>query len=211
MSSFLSDPDFDEEENSEKELSPLLQAIAPKLLRCRIREYMPEDLDACLDIYRSNVGDYLPAEGLESFEEFLQYGTSYYLVLEYDGEVVACGGLELVGDSDTAALVHGMVHGQIQRQGFGTTLLAARLSLLDCEERPQEVWVKTTAATLPFYGRFGFEYHSAGTRESSGQAKVWLSLDDQDVEDIRTALHDRGIQIFLNDPADDEEDEEEDA
>jgi N-acetylglutamate synthase-like GNAT family acetyltransferase len=205
---------FDSESDppQEAELSPLLQAIAPKLMLCRIREFESADLEACVEIYRSNVPDYLPESGLEGFIEFLAIGTSYYLVLEHDGEIVACGGLELVGDSDTATLVHGMVHGEYHRQGFGTTLLAARIALLECEVRPQEIWVHTTPATLPFYGRFGFSYHSAqrkGPGKADERAGVWLSVDDQDIEDVRFALEEREIKIFLNDPTEEEADDEE--
>ncbi|TDU70913.1 N-acetylglutamate synthase-like GNAT family acetyltransferase [Prosthecobacter fusiformis] len=208
----MSYSEFDSESEPEQPLSLLLQAIAPKLMLCRIREFEPEDLEACVEIYRSNAPDYLSEEGLEAYIEFLALGTSYYLVIEHDGEIVACGGLELIGDSDTATLVHGMVHGEYHRQGFGTTLLAARLALLECEVRPQEVWVNTTAATLPFYGRFGFAYHSSSGKRpgaDEGRASVWMSVDDQDIEDIRYALEERGIKIFLNDPNEDDTEEEE--
>lgn len=206
--------DFESESGPEQELSPLMQAIVPKLMLCRIREFESADLEACVEIYRSNTPDYLSESGLEAYVEFLAIGTSYYLVLEHDGEIVACGGLELVGDSDTATLVHGMVHGEYQRQGFGTTLLAARLALLECEVRPQEVWVHTTPATLPFYGRFGFTYHSAvrkGPGKGDERAGVWLSIDDQDIEDVRHALEERDIKIYLNDPTEDEAEDEEDS
>ena len=96
----LDDPD------NERELtSALLQVIAPKLTPCHLREYQPDDLEACLEIYRSNEPDLLPASGRAAFEQFLSMGTSYFLVIEHDGDLIACGGLELIGDSDTATLV----------------------------------------------------------------------------------------------------------
>ena len=197
---------------SEKELSPLLQAIVPKLVSCRIREFQPEDLEACVEIYRSNEPDYLDPEGLKSFVEFLAIGTSYFLVIEYDGELVACGGLELIGDSDTAQLVYGLVHGDHHRRGFGTTLLAARISLLEPEDRPLEVWLQATRTSVPFFGHFGFELHSVSAKPvgpTQERASVWLSVDEQDIEDIRFALEERTIQIFLNYPTEEDEEEEE--
>lgn len=206
----MSYSDFNTDSDSERELSPLLQAIVPKLAPCRVREFQPEDLEACVEIYRSNEPDYLDPEGLHAFVEFLAIGTSYYLVLEHDGEIVACGGLELIGDSDTAHLVHGMVHGEYHRRGFGTTLLAARLSLLETEDRPIEVVLQTTRTSVPFYGHFGFALHSVSDNPPGPEkerATVWLGIDDQDIEDIRLALEERSIQIFLNDPMEDEDEE----
>ena len=205
----MSYSDFEPDSEAERELSPLLQAIVPKLTPCRVREYQPEDFEACLEIYRSNTPDLLPEEGLEAFAEFLNVGTSYILVIEYDGELVACGGLELIGDSDSATLVHGMVHGEYHRRGLGTTLLAARIALLETEDRPMELWLRTTRHSVPFYGRFGFALHSvrAGGVEREG-ANVWLSIDDQDIEDVRFALEERSIRVFLNDPDEDDEEEE---
>ena len=86
-----------EDNNDLEELSPLMEAIVPKLAACHIREYQPEDLEACIEVYRSNEPDFLAPEGLENFIEFLKLGTSYYLVIEHDGDVIGCGGLELVG------------------------------------------------------------------------------------------------------------------
>lgn len=208
----MSYSDFDSDTDPERELSPLLQAIVPKLTPCRIREYQPDDLEACVEIYRSNEPDYLNPAGLGSFIEFLNVGTSYYLVIEYDGDIVACGGLELIGDSDTATLVYGMVLREYHRRGFGTTLLAARMALLETEDRPVELWLQTTRASVPFYGRFGFSLHSVSNKAPGADhdgASVWLSLDDQDIEDVRLALDERSIQIFLHDPAEEDEEEEE--
>lgn len=205
----FSDPDLD----SERELnSPLLQAICPKLTPCRIREYQPDDLEDCLEIYRSISLNSKEPEDLTNFAEFLELGTSYYLVVEYEGDVIACGGLELIGDSDTATLVYGLVHGEYQRRGFGTTLLAARIALLEPEDRPVELWISTNEATIPFYGRFGFSLHSVDEHRPGPQnhpALLWLGIDDQDILDVRTALTDRDIFIHLNEAEDDEPEDEE--
>ena len=199
--------DYEDDAQDLEDLSPLMHAIVPKLVACRIREYQPADLEACIDIYESNMPDFVPPEGLERFIEFLQIGTSYYLVVEHDGDIVACGGLELVGDSDAATLVHGMVHGEYHRRGFGTTLLAARLALLETDDRPVEIWAKVGTEAMPFYGRFGFAYHAATDGRSRERANLCLSMDGQDILDTRDALEERSIRILLNEDedADDEE------
>lgn len=199
---------YEDDDQDLEELSPLMQALVPKLTACRIREYQPSDLEACIEVYESNMPDFVSPDGLDRFVEFLQVGTSYYLVIEHDGDIVACGGLELVGDSDAATLVHGMVHGEYHRRGFGSTLLAARLALLETDERPVEIWAEVSTAAMPFYGRFGFTYHAATDGRSREKANLWLSLDGQDILDTRDALEDRSIRILLNEDPDDDDEEE---
>ena len=205
----------DEEDLPLDELSPLLQAIVPKLAACRIREYQPEDLEACLEVYRSNEPDFLSPEGLQNFTEFLQTGTSYYLVIEHAGDVIGCGGLELVGDSDNAWLMHGMVHREYHRRGYGTTLLAARIALLETDERPIELWTRASTPVIPFYGRFGFQLERLQVERlvtRRAPPGLCLQVEPQDILDVRDALEERSIRIQLDDAEEDEEEvwEEED-
>lgn len=184
----------------------LIDAITPKLARCRIREFHEDDLEACLDIHRSNEPDYLEPGGIHGFVEFLARGTSYYLVVEHDGKIVACGGLELAGDSDHTTLVYGLVHRQFHGKGFGSTLLAARLSLLEHEGGPVPVWMSTSLAAASFYGRFGFALHSV-TPDPVGperdQGLLWLSVTPAEIEALRALLARREIHIELNPPPED--------
>jgi len=200
---------YNDEDNDLENLSPLMQAIVPKLAACRIREYQPDDLDACLEVYRSNTPDFLSPAGLDNFTEFLQLGTSYYLVIEQDGDIIGCGGLELVGDSDAATLVYGMIHGEYHRRGFGTTLLAARIALLEVEDRPVDLWARMSTSSMPFYGQYGFAFQPARNGRSRDEANLWLSVDGQDILDARDALEERSIRILLNDAEEDADEDEE--
>lgn len=202
----------DEEDLPLDELSPLMQAIVPKLASCRIREYEPEDLEACLEVYRSNEPDFLSTEGLQNFIDFLQAGTSYYLVVEHAGDVIGCGGLELVGDSDNAWLMHGIIHREYHRRGFGTTLLAARIALLETDERPIELWARASTPVIPFYGRFGFQLERLQVEKvitRRAPPGLCLQVEPQDILDVRDALEERSIRIHLNDPDDENAQEEE--
>lgn len=200
----------EEDDTGSAELSPLMHAIVPKLALCRIREYEPEDLEACVEIHQSNEPDLLPAEGLDSFTAFLEGGTSYMLVIEHAGDVIGFGGLELVGDSDTALLRHGMIHREYHRRGFGTTLLAARIALLETDERPLELWMSAPPASVPFYGRFGFKLervHPGATGGGAGHTAMFsLMIEPQDILDVRDALEEREIRIELNEETDGEDD-----
>lgn len=180
----------------------LLEAITPHLTTCTLREYTPEDRDACLAVYLSNEGEYFPEGAAERFADFLEHGTSYMLVVEHEGVIAGCGGLELSGDGPWATLWHGMVHRDRRGLGLGTTLLAARLSLLETEGHPVQVRARAGTSAAPFYGRFGFDlaqvvqhYYATGVHAGI----LVLNVTPQDVELVRQALASRGVAIHLND------------
>lgn len=177
--------------------SDLIAALQPKLRACHIREFQPEDLEACLEIHRSNQPDLLDPDSLESVTEFLTNGTSYILVIEHEGKVIACAALELTGDADIAKLYHAMVRRDFQRQGFGTTLLAARLSLLESEGgRPVHVLLRTRPEAASFHGGYGFLMHTL--EKDSGTAILRLTVMPEDISAIRAALEEAGVEIVLN-------------
>lgn len=175
----------------------LVETLRPKLTPCRIREFRPEDLEACAEIHRSNEPDLLNPDALPAFVEFLAHGTSYILVVELDSKVVACAALELLGEVAAARLLHAMVHRDFQRRGIGTTLLAARLSLLEPEgDEAVRVVLRTAPAPAAFYGAFGFALHTL--EKESGTAILHLAVAARDIEAIRSELAGHGVEIELN-------------
>ena len=158
--------------------------------RIHIREYTPEDLDACLSIFTSNQ-DVFP-DPPEVLAEFLAAGTSWFLVAELEGKVVACGGLEILGDTNAAHLVHGMVEQSHQRKGIGTLITLTRLLLVPDEEgAPALASMETDVRTEPFYKRFGFErVRPNERRHAGGQMYVDLGLwvNAEQKENIRKIL-----------------------
>lgn len=123
--------------------------------KIHIREYTPDDLEACLSIFKAN-HDALP-DPPEVMEEFLQQGTSWFLVAELEGKVVACGGLEISGDTNAARLMYGMVDHERQRLGIGTLMMLTRLTLAPEEEPTALVTLQSLLGTEPFFKRLGFE------------------------------------------------------
>ena len=180
-----------------------LTSLSKKIKTCFIREYTAADREACLAIRASNVPEFFSPEGAENFEEFLSVGTSYLLVVVKDSKVIACGGLVLRGEGPVAALVNGMVHRDYHGQGYGSTLLATRLSLIEVEEEPVTVFLETNSAGAPFFGQFGFGLHSVkknlhGDGEDYGQ--LTLKIDQEEVTALRGWLTEKGVQIELSDP-----------
>jgi ribosomal protein S18 acetylase RimI-like enzyme len=123
--------------------------------KIHIREYTPDDLDACLAIYASNQ-DVLPLSPY-ILEEFLMQGTSWFLVAEVEGNVVGCGGIEISAGTNETSFVFGMVERSQQRQGIGSILALTRLTLVPIEGLRTLVNMMTEVVTESFYSRFGFE------------------------------------------------------
>ncbi len=149
-----------------------------------VREYQPTDLDACLEIYRSNLAEYLP-DTIELFETHLSEPFSYFLVVESASAILACGGLDMQADSNEAAFTFGMVRRDSHRLGLGSLLTLTRLGLLDGEHDPAFVGLETTLAVEPFYRRFGFERLSVPEQRYSGGGYyvgmgLWLSMQQRD-------------------------------
>lgn len=119
------------------------------------RAYRPTDLDACLDIFASNVpGCFAEAERAE-FASFLSAHGSTYLVVETGGAIAACGGSNVQGE--TGRLCWGMVARSQQGAAIGTALLIHRLDELFCRQpKVLEVGIDTSQHTAGFFERFGF-------------------------------------------------------
>ena len=180
-----------------------VKAFASYLVPCTIRDYTPADHDACAAVYASNVPELYPEAILDECLTFLAEGTSYHLVLEHEGRVIGCGGLELRGEGPFAHLVFGFIHREFQKRGFGTTLLAARLSLLEHEEEAINVHLETGAEVAPFFARVGFELaevkvNKLGPGRDSGH--LVLKVQPAEAENLSYTLASRGVKIQLADP-----------
>ena len=161
-------------------------------LKVHFREYAPEDLEACLGIYRSNQ-EFLP-DPPEKFADFLEQGTSWLLIGEVDGQVVACGGLEILGDTNSATLLFNLVAPQYQRRGIGSLLTLTELTLAPEDHPTALVVLESPVRVESFYHRFGFERMRPNERSHAGEIRhmdvvdlgLWLPQERR--EEIRTIL-----------------------
>jgi N-acetylglutamate synthase-like GNAT family acetyltransferase len=137
---------------------PLIAAerIPPAVVRPLIRN----DVDSCCEIFKLNQPNHFPDGFLPEFLETLHSETHLYLVAETAGEIVGVGGIylnpELWGSS---SLVFGLVHPNWHRQGFGSTLLLARLSVLPKPAPRTWVYLSSGGTSDDYFKRFGFEHY----------------------------------------------------
>ncbi|WP_407572959.1 GNAT family N-acetyltransferase [Deinococcus altitudinis] len=123
-----------------------------------IRPYRTEDETACLNVFMSNTPDFFTVEEQQEFNDFLCTMTDPYFVLEEAGRIVACGGVFIRRDGQTAGLAWGMVNRSQHRQGYGRALLDVRLAWLG-QHAPavNTVTIDTSQHSAPFFTRMGFE------------------------------------------------------
>jgi len=183
-------------------MTALLDRLRQKVRPCHFREYEPRDRDACVGIFHSNEPDFLKPEDFPAFEALLDEGTSYFLVLEHEGLVVGCGGLELRGEGDIATLLFGMIHRDFRGRGFGSSLLAVRLALLAPGGDTMAVSLETGTVAAAFFGSYDFELVSVGQHGKESEAEIGrlgLSIPALWLEEIGTLVEEAGITIELRD------------
>ena len=86
-----------------------------------IRNYLPADFDACLQIMQSSIPEYFHQNDLPDFGKFLGRMPGVFLVVVDDEfRILACGGIALGKEVRTeAVLCYGMVLNSRLRQGIG--------------------------------------------------------------------------------------------
>lgn len=127
----------------------------------KIRAYQPEDREACLAVFDTNIPKFFSIEERAAFADFLDRAPGRYAVVCDDGgTIVGSGGLAgSLYDPSAAALTWGMIDARRHGQGFGRALTEERLRWL--EGMPEfaafeVVRIDTSHETEAFYEKFGF-------------------------------------------------------
>lgn len=121
-----------------------------------IRPYDPQDRAACLAIMASNIPAFFAPEEKDEFAAFLDNAEHPYLVLEFKGQIVGCGGYMINQARMEAGLNWGMIHDAFHGRGLGRWLLNARLDAIRESGQVARVVIDTSQHSAPFFARFGF-------------------------------------------------------
>lgn len=121
----------------------------------RFRPFTSDDLNAVVEIFRSNIPKYFGAEEESFLRDFLAEYPDDYFVGEVEGDLIAAGGVALNAD-DTVSLCWGMVHADDLGTGLGRKLTEFRIekSLDKFGGRP--LVTRTSQHTQVFYEKLGF-------------------------------------------------------
>ena len=119
-----------------------------------IRQYKDSDKDLLINILRANTPRYFAEEEESDFIEYLDIHIEQYFVAEYNGTVVACGGLNFFDDH--VRISWDMVDPNFQGKGIGGLLLKHRIEKLKEETNINNIIVRTSQLVYPFYEKHGF-------------------------------------------------------
>lgn len=120
------------------------------------RPYHPNDAIHCLRVFDSNTPRFFGPHERDGFVGFQQepQRPQDYVVVERDGEIVACGGLADL-DEETAGFVWGMVDQRLHRQGVGRALALARIEQAQAMGK-RRAMLNTSQHVQAFYAGLGF-------------------------------------------------------
>ena len=177
--------------------NPLHPAVwEGRLSPLTFRRFQPEDVSQCLEIYKLNEPRRFPEGVLSEYEKCLREQSSYFLVAEKDGQIVATGGISYFQRPCFAVLCFGLVRPDHQNTGIGTASLLARLALLKKDEPVYRVFIFAVAKSFGFYERFGFGYFKPW-KDIHGQEHPTGSLliSYPEAQKCRQLLADYGISV----------------
>ncbi len=123
----------------------------------RIRPFVEADLDAVVDVFRSNIPKYFGPGEEPGLRSFLAELTDDYYVIELDGSIVGAGGIALNDVTPpTVSLCWGMVRKDHLGTGLGRALTQFRIDLSKDKYGTTPITIGTSQHTIDFYEKFGF-------------------------------------------------------
>ena len=120
----------------------------------KIRPYTLNDLDACVELIRSNTPKYFTTEELEGCPKWFAELPETFWVVEDEGEVRALGGF--YEEEKCTKLAWGLVHNAHHKKGYGKALLEYRLEKAKALKRNLPVRLDTAQHTYGFFEKYGF-------------------------------------------------------
>jgi len=162
----------------------------------KFRRFQSADLQQCIDLYTANEPGRFPEGVRDQYRRSLIEQSSYFLVLETEGKIIASGGLSYFIRQNIAVLCFGLIHPDHQGKGLGTALLLSRLALLAPQGYTYAVIIAAVEKSFGFYRRFGFRQlppwvDGHGQQHPSGH----LSFTSREIIGCRKLLAERGISF----------------
>jgi [ribosomal protein S18]-alanine N-acetyltransferase len=139
-----------------------------------IRNYVPEDKDACLRIFNSNCPAYFDVSEHDLFIRWLDHQSgaengyssptysnaltdAYYVIEDSNQGVVGCGGFYVTKDLMEVRLAWGMIHADFHNKGLGTSLYNYRREIIERDWPEHTLTLGTSQHTYAFYERMGLK------------------------------------------------------
>jgi ribosomal protein S18 acetylase RimI-like enzyme len=127
------------------------------LSEIQIRNYNSEDKNVLLELLRLNTPTYFSPDEESDFISYLDNYILAYFVVEIEGEIIGCGGINVTENQKTGVISWDIIHPNFQGKGIGKHLLEHRIKFLKTNYLLDEIIVRTSQHTVDFYCKSGFE------------------------------------------------------
>ena len=124
---------------------------------CNIRLYKSEDLAQLMSLISLNIPKYFADSESADFKEYLENEIEKYYVLEMNGVLIGCGGINYLEDGTKGRISWDMMHPDHQKKGYGSELLLHRLDILKSDKNIRIIEVRTSQMSYGFYEKHGFK------------------------------------------------------
>ena len=121
-----------------------------------IRPYQIGDKSTLLKLLEMNTPDYFAPSEKEDYIEYLDEKLDQYFVVEEEGEIIGCGGLNFMKDGRTARISWDMIHPEHQGKGIGKKLTQHRIQEAQKKMGLETIVVRTSQLAYLFYEKNGF-------------------------------------------------------
>jgi [ribosomal protein S18]-alanine N-acetyltransferase len=122
-----------------------------------IREYIKQDREMVLDLFRLNAPKYFAPEEETDLAFYLDHEIEFYFVLELDKVIVGCGGFNFSEDKTNGIISWDILHPDFQGRSLGRNLLNYRIERLKKFPQVQQITVRTSQLAYKFYEKLGFK------------------------------------------------------
>ncbi|GAA0194799.1 GNAT family N-acetyltransferase [Fulvivirga kasyanovii] len=121
-----------------------------------IRPYKEADKEKLLHLIRLNTPQYFDPAEEGDFSDYLDNELETYFVVEDNGQIIGCGGINYFPEEHTARISWDMIHPEAQGKGVGKRLTLHRIEEIKKRKDIKTIVVRTTQLVYPFYEKAGF-------------------------------------------------------
>jgi ribosomal protein S18 acetylase RimI-like enzyme len=122
-----------------------------------IRPYELADKEVVLRLLRLNTPDYFSPSEENDLIHYLDYEIQNYYVLQWESQLVGCGGFNFSEDGRIGKISWDIFHPDYQRKGLGGALTRFRIQKLKEYPNIRIISVRTSQLVYKFYEKLGFE------------------------------------------------------
>jgi N-acetylglutamate synthase-like GNAT family acetyltransferase len=122
-----------------------------------IRSYTSADKNELIALLRLNTPRYFDQSEESEFAAYLDKHIEAYFVVEENGKIVGCGGINYFADMQLARISWDIIHPDFQGKGIGTKLTLYRIDQIRKNPAIRLIVVRTTQFVYLFYQKMGFE------------------------------------------------------